>query len=130
MSIPEFYHIDRKTFDMLRAANVNRARRWHGPHCEPWTGADWSNAMAGEAGEVCDAVKKMRRLETRIVSNNPRQPSTIEDARRAISKEIGDTLIYLDLLAAYYEINLAVALQMTFNAISTREGFPEMLTGA
>jgi NTP pyrophosphatase (non-canonical NTP hydrolase) len=115
--------ISQRTFDQLRLINRERCYQWHGPDSEPWTGADWSNAMCGEAGETANAVKKMRRLETRVRSKNATQPEEKEAARQAIRKEIGDTLIYLDLLADHYGINLATARADVFNSVSEREGF-------
>jgi hypothetical protein len=47
------------TFEALRTRNVSRLARWHDPDSEPWTGADWSNAMCGEAGEAANVVKKL-----------------------------------------------------------------------
>lgn len=118
----------RHAFDVLRAVNIQRATRWHGSDSVPWTGADWSNAMCGEAGETANAVKKMRRLETRVKSNNATQPLEVEHGRNLIAKEIGDTLIYLDLLAAHYNIDLGETVCKVFNQISEREGFPERLS--
>lgn len=119
--------IQRDTFNELRLLNSKRAERWHAGG-EPWTGADWSNAMCGEAGETANAVKKMRRLETRVESSNVRQPLTKDAARAMIAKEIGDTLLYLDLLAAHYGIDLGETVCKVFNQVSEREGFPERLS--
>lgn len=47
------------TFDDLRQANIDRQMYWGGT--ENWTLADWSNAVAGEVGEACNVVKKLRR---------------------------------------------------------------------
>lgn len=112
---------------VLRMLNVQRAARWHGPDSVPWTGADWSNAMCGEAGEVANAVKKMRRIETGVASRSPNQPADVKAARAMIAKEIGDTVIYLDLLAHHYSIDTYEAVRDAFNGVSEREGFPERL---
>lgn len=51
--------------DIYGMLEINRRRceRWHPgfPH-DPggWSGADWSNAMCGEAGEAANVVKKLR----------------------------------------------------------------------
>ena len=55
--------LSRVSFRSLRAQNVSRKARWHG-ETDVWTGSDWSNAMAGECGEACNIVKKLRRHET------------------------------------------------------------------
>lgn len=108
----------------LREVNTRRCARWHGPDTEPWTGADWSNAMCGEAGEVANVVKKLRRGETRTGAQD--QPSD-DDLRWRLADELADTIIYADLLAAHYDIDLSAAIVRKFNAVSVREGFPEHL---
>jgi len=111
----------------LRRINVARCARWHGPDTEPWTGADWSNAMCGEAGEVANVVKKMRRHETGTGSVNNPSPEAL---RVMLGDEIADTLIYLDLLAAHYGLDLEAAVERKFDAVSVREGFPERLAAS
>lgn len=114
------------TFDQLTVTNESRCRRWHPgfPTDDAWNGADWSNAMQGEAGEAGNVVKKLRRIE-----------GAFQDARRydreelvaKLAEECADTVIYLDLLATYYGINLPDAIRRKFNLVSEREGFPERL---
>lgn len=113
------------TFDQVSETNRKRAERWHpGFPMDGWTGADWSNAMQGEAGEAGNVVKKLRRLEFGLVQaaddNGP-------DLLSKLSTEIGDTFLYLDLLAQFYGLNLADCVARTFNRVSVREGFPERL---
>lgn len=54
--------------EQLSATNGRRCERWHGAGWkgpdDAWTIADWSNAMAGEAGEAANVVKKLRRVQT------------------------------------------------------------------
>jgi NTP pyrophosphatase (non-canonical NTP hydrolase) len=120
------------SFGSLRVVNVARAKRWHkgflsgeeliGNH--EWSGADWSNAMCGEAGEAANVVKKIRRYETGTQSvNDP----PITELVRMLAEECADTVIYLDLLAAKYNIDLGRAVRSKFNIVSAREGFPEYL---
>ena len=111
------------TFAQVSQVNLERAREWHKGGLEEWSVSDWAVAMAGEAGEVCDAIKKLRRIECRVISENASQPHTIEVAKRAIAQEIGDTFIYLDLLAQRLGINIEDAIRDTFNRVSEREGF-------
>ncbi len=114
----------------LRAANVNRAQRWHAD-AEPWTGADWSNAMAGETGEACNVVKKIRRIETSITQGTYHGEETTSTDRdelvRKLGSEIADTIIYADLLADHYGIDVGAAIRRKFNAVSEAQGFPERL---
>lgn len=112
-------------FQEVSKVNKERCSRWHGNDSEPWTAADWSNAMNGEAGEVANAVKKLRRLQTRVASNN--NPGSLAEILAEIKKEIGDTYLYLDLLAQHLGIDMESAIRDTFNRVSEREGFPERL---
>jgi len=123
------------SFDELREANVTRCKRWH-PHflmgrdaglsaMEEWSGADWSNAMCGEAGETANVVKKLRRIETGT-DQGPDDPSP-DRLREMLADEIADTVTYADLLAAHYGIDLGAAIASKFNRVSERQGFPDRL---
>lgn len=116
------------TFEQFRATNVTRCQRWHPDFLEgtdrSWTGADWSNAMCGEAGEAANVVKKLRRIDTGIAGAvDPERDRLIA----MLADELGDVLAYLDLLGAYYGIDLGEAAARKFNKISEREGFPERM---
>lgn len=116
-------------FTELRAANAARCGRWHQGGIEEWSVADWAVAMVGEAGEACNAIKKLRRIETGALNLN--EPGRQLDERglalSAIGEELADTLIYLDLLALRLGIDLGLAVVRKFNKVSERYGFPERL---
>lgn len=115
-----------RTFEEVRAINVARCIRWHGPAgVHDWSVVDWSNAMAGEAGEVCNAVKKYRRVENNMVQKEG--PQDLDAARDKIAMEIGDTFLYLQLLAEHLGLRIEDCIVNTFNRVSEREGFPERL---
>ena len=114
------------TFSELAGINRKRCQRWHpGFPADSWTGADWSNAMQGEAGEAGNVVKKLRRAElnTRGALDPP-----ATDLIQKLGDEIADTVIYADLLAQFYGLDLAECVARKFNAVSVREGFPERLS--
>lgn len=117
------------TFAEVTHANVTRCDRWHKGGMNDWSVADWAVAMAGEAGEVCNAVKKLRRVEDEIanISDPDRQLSTKQEAIAKIGEEIADTFLYLNLLATRLGIDLPTEVIAKFNATSTRYGFPERL---
>lgn len=117
------------TFVALAATNRQRAERWHKGPLSTWSVTDWSNATAGEMGEICNAVKKLRRIECDMQQHagDSAAPADREQAVKKIGKEIGDTLTYLDLLAQSLGLSLEDCVRETFNAISEREGFPEKL---
>jgi NTP pyrophosphatase (non-canonical NTP hydrolase) len=119
---------DNLTFEAVRTANRSRARRWHtefpDTRSDGWSGADWSNAMGGECGEAMNVVKKLRRGETNTRGAvDPHRDVLLEK----LGDELADTLIYADLLAQFYGIDLDAAVIRKFNAISVREGLPERL---
>lgn len=116
------------TFDEFRQVNVARCTRWHPDFLrakdQSWTGADWSNAMCGEAGEAANVVKKLRRIDAKLQGAvDPERNELIG----MLADEIGDVFAYLDLLAAYYGIDTDLAVARKFNKISEREGFPERI---
>ena len=95
------------TFGRLRAANVGRCNNSFEP-IESWSEGDWGLAMAGEAGETCNLLKKRRRGED----------IPLED----VADEIADMVIYADLLAARMGINLEEAVIRKYNTVSDRVG--------
>lgn len=111
--------------DTISAINLARCNRWHPGGLDEWSVSDWAVAMAGEAGEVCNAVKKLRRVEDSLAQVTG--PSTREQAIREIGDELADTYLYLDLLAHRLGIDLPEAITRKFNAVSVKVGFPERL---
>lgn len=117
------------TFEELHAISYQRALRWHPGGLDEWNIAEWSNAMAGEAGEACNATKKLRRIECKMqqADGDTVAPKTLAEARAKVAKEVGDTVIYADLLARQAGFTLEECVRMAFNQISEREGFPERI---
>lgn len=113
------------TFEKFSRVNLERCKAWHpGFPNDAWTGADWSNAMCGEAGETANVVKKLRRAECGTPGAvDPDYGELLAD----LADEIGDVYAYLDLLASYYEIDIEEAIRNKFNFISDREGLPNKL---
>ncbi|HLH95043.1 MAG TPA: hypothetical protein VKW08_07985 [Xanthobacteraceae bacterium] len=109
--------------------NLSRCNRWHKNGINDWTPERWACAMQGEAGEVCNALKKLFRIEDDIanISDADLQLSTREEAISKIAEEIADTFLYLNLLACRLGIDLPEAVIAKFNATSERYGFPERL---
>lgn len=118
------------TFKQLTKVNYKRCRRWHkSEDLSDWTISDWACAMAGEAGEVCNAVKKLNRLRDNLPSKNEpgRQIDSYEEAVSKIGEEIADTVLYLNLLSIRLGINLEKEVKKKFNSVSEKYGFPERL---
>jgi NTP pyrophosphatase (non-canonical NTP hydrolase) len=115
--------MDALTFKALAEVNITRCRRWHDPLA--WAPSMWACAAAGEMGEACNAIKKLHRHDEGIQQN-----ATSPDRARLIQNcatEIGDTVVYLDLLAQRLGLSLEDCVRDTFNRISMREEFPERL---
>lgn len=114
---------ERLTFDALAKINIQRCRRWHDP--ESWSPQMWGLAAAGEMGECCNALKKLHRHDEGIQQNaaSRSRRQLVQD----VAMEIGDTVVYLDLLAQRLGLRLGDCVRDTFNRISLREGFPERL---
>jgi NTP pyrophosphatase (non-canonical NTP hydrolase) len=102
---------------VLRMANVKRCEEVFHP-LHSWTPTDWACAMAGEAGEACNAVKKLRRLADG--TNTAKDPQTEAEALKAIGSELADTIIYIDLLAARLGLDLSYEVECKFNEVSQR----------
>jgi NTP pyrophosphatase (non-canonical NTP hydrolase) len=106
-------------FNELRRANLKRSAEVFSP-LESWSPGDWACAMAGEAGEACNFVKKLRRLEDG--KNTAKDPQSRAAIIAEVGNELADTVIYADLLAARLGINLDEALRGKFNEVSQRMG--------
>lgn len=109
-----------------------RALRWHKAGISEWSALEWAGAMAGEAGEACNAAKKLRRLELKIPSMNEgdRHYRDMESAKLAIAHEACDTILYALLLMNRVGLTGAQierAIANVFNVKSQEYGFPERI---
>lgn len=112
------------TFETLRSQNAPRCQRWHPATSIPWSLADWSNALCGEAGELANFIKKLRRHETGAVNEGDPKPDALV---AAAGEELADVVIYADLLAHKLGLDLATEIVTKFNTTSMKHGFPERL---
>jgi NTP pyrophosphatase (non-canonical NTP hydrolase) len=101
------------SFDDLRRANVDRCEDAYHP-LDRWSLTDWACAAAGEMGEACGVVKRLRRITEDTDLACIDNPDLVEH----LAEEIADTVIYLDLLAARAGIDLADAVRSKFNRTS------------
>ncbi len=70
----------------------------------------WGCCLAGEAGEACNAAKKLEGGGT----------SEREGTPEHIALELADVVIYADLMAQHYGIDLGEAVRHKFNLGSNR----------
>lgn len=100
------------TFERLRIFNVARCEdSFH--KLDAWIIEQWTNAMAGEAGEACNVAKKMGRGDFKTDGEK-------RFAVGELAKELADVVIYADLCAARMGIDLGEAVVQKFNEVSDR----------
>lgn len=100
--------------DRLTAANADRCPEIYHP-IDAWSPTDWACSMAGEAGEACNLVKKMRRA-----TEDPREYAWKN--RMRIAAEVAHTVIYGDLLCQRIGMSLESAIRREFNHTAARVG--------
>jgi len=98
----------------LRAANISRAKEWHGDENTPSIEYRFME-LAGEVGEACNAQKKRQRTAMGIRGGT-------EDNLDHIKEELADVLICLDLVAMDLGIDLGDAVRKKFNKTSEKYG--------
>lgn len=100
------------TFADFQALNRRRCNDVFHPEGEWWPIELWSLAIAGEAGELCNLVKKVIRGDF-----------TLEEKRAAILDEIADVITYCDLAVTLLGADTGEILMSKFDAVSSRSGW-------
>lgn len=107
------------TFAALEGANKlrlhdfkNKLGKLSHPDGDPnnWSIAEWTNALAGEAGEACNIAKKLLRGD-------------YKDKELGIGElldEIADVVIYADLVCQRLNRSLSIQVERKFNEVSER----------
>ncbi len=107
----------------LRLFNKERCEQNFKHAITAWNIMEWGCALAGEAGELCNVLKKVKREQDGIAG------SRIEgDGQKAIADELADVIIYADLLAQHCGIDLASAIASKFNETSAKVGYNRALS--
>lgn len=109
------------SFETLRRTNLLRVNDFFHPRrgLQEWTSLEWAACTAGEVGEMVNKIKKVRRRGRRA------RPSSEEALE--IAKEIGDSMLYLDLTAASLNIHTDAATIIAFNDRSRELGCTVLL---
>lgn len=118
------------TFEEVITASTSRATRWYPGGLTDWSPLEWAGAMAGEAGEACNAAKKLKRIEDGILNVNTEDGRSLTEHNAAcmqIGKEVADTILYAVLVCARVGVPLVPVLIDVFNKKSEEYGFPERL---
>jgi len=110
------------TFNTLRAANIKRlplfkdakGRIAHSKEDgSDWSHAEWLQAVIGELGEYANLRKKVLRGDM-----------TFEEALPALTDELADVIIYMDILAMQLGVDLGEAIMEKWNKTSKKVGVP------
>ena len=121
---------DHRTFETVSETNLARCREWHPNGLENWSPAEWGNALAGECGELCNVLKKMLRITKGMEQAAIADLAADEQWTLLLNhaaQEIGDTYLYLDLVAQRLGLDMYECVRDTFNRVSEREGFDQRL---
>ena len=79
---------------------------------EHWPLSHWALAVAGEAGELCNLVKKCLRGDF-----------TVMDKRQDILDELADVITYCDLAISSLGADTAAVVWSKFDRVSARIGY-------
>lgn len=102
-------------FSKLRDAIIARDKFWN-PNNTPIPVSFRLIELAGEAGEVCNAGKKLARHEMNMVGGS--------DDTTNLREELGDVIISCQLIANHFGFDLEDCVADKFNKTSDKHGFP------
>src|SRR5579859_5920089 len=80
------------------------------PQCMDWILTDWTNAIAGEAGEACNIAKKVRRGDF-----------TLDEAKFKLLKEIADVMCYCSIFCSILEVDIEHVVNDKFQEVLARD---------
>lgn len=114
------------TLDVMTDIHMARSR-WLDKHRSPdsgrneglggsWRLTEWTNAIAGEAGEACNIAKKIRRGDFLF--------HELPGAYADLVEELADVLAYLNLTCGHFGMDLEDAVVHKFNQSSEKFGYP------
>jgi len=112
-------------FSTFSEANRRRCEHPHGfnHRLDEWSTSDWMTAVVGEIGEAANIVKKLNRSRDGVPGNK----QTDEELRVALRRELGDTFVYLDLMAQSLGFTIGEAAVEVFNSKSEEIKYWEKL---
>lgn len=114
---------DLSTINKKRCENINGFNH----PLDSWRPSQWSNGMAGECGEACNITKKMDRIIDNIQRTSKPNDRSMSNLKEKLMLELGDMIIYADLLAQRCDFKLEDCVKLAFNSKSDEIGFNEKL---
>lgn len=97
--------------------NLQRCEEGFKHKLESWSEAEWTNAIAGEIGElliVCNTVKKLIRFRDNVQGNFKPNEDLLTLKIKA-AEELADIIIYADLTLARLGFNSNDVIKQVFN---------------
>lgn len=124
------------TFNTLRAANLLRLPTFKNAHGKAahaasdgsdWSNSEWSNALAGEVGELAEAYLLLAIVRAsgnvaNLAKKHLRGDISGFELTAKVRGELADVVTYSDLLAYRCGIDLGEAVFEKFNTVSMRVG--------
>lgn len=111
--------------DQFQQINVQRAGRWHND-LNDWSLLEWAGAMAGEAGEGCNAAKKIRRLDLHLTNKEAGiDKNDLFVLKDKLACEVADTIIYGLIILSILNYDASRIIKSVFDQKSVEYGFPE-----
>lgn len=100
------------TFAQFQELNAKRCNEAFAHDVSGWPPVIWALAICGEAGELANRIKKVKRGE-----------GTYESATREILFEVADVMTYCFMLMSYYGVDAGEVLMEKFDIVSQRVGW-------
>lgn len=100
------------TFRQFQNLNARRCGEAFEHGVDDWPIQNWALAIAGEAGELCNLVKKVIRGDY-----------ALEEKRQDILREVADVMTYCDLLMSHLGADTRDELLRKFDEVSERVGW-------
>lgn len=88
---------------------------------DDWTILEWAAVIAGEAGEIIGAAKKLRCREKKLGGAQFVDPI---EGMQATREEVADVILYCDLLLAIMDADFEQTVKDKFNKTSATHGMP------
>lgn len=101
-----------ETFRQFQALNARRCDEAFEHGVDDWPVQNWALAIAGEAGELCNLVKKVIRGDF-----------TLTEKRQDILREVADVITYCDLLMSHLDADTRDEVMRKFEEVSSRIGW-------
>lgn len=86
-----------------------------------WEYEQWTNAIAGEAGEACNVAKKLLRHRQQTAGNKGADLDP-EFLKQKLAKELADVIIYADLAIQRLRLSTSDVVRNVFNLKSEELG--------